>query len=220
MPSFPWRLVTFDIDGTLTLVHGWKYIADRRGLAEQWRRSTSRYLRKESTENEHLKELLGLGAGLSRRELYAFLSHIPKLRGIGAAVAALHERGARAALLTHNPPYVTDWWKRRYGFDDAAGIGNGPELRRGIVPEPGAIRADKIGGLRRLSKRWNAPRSTIVHVGDGWADAELFHCVGGSVALNSTLPEVRAAADVALRLRDLRPLVPELGRMHPHRAER
>lgn len=220
MPPFPWRLITFDIDGTLTRVHGWRYIAERRGLAEEWRRSTARYLLHESTEDEHLRELLALGVGLHRRELYSLLAHIPKLRGIRAAVEALHRRGAKAALLTHNPPYVTEWWRARYGFDDAEGIRHGPNLHRGVVPAPGPFTADKVGGLRRLSKRWEAPRSTIVHVGDGWADAALFRLVGGSVALNSTLPEVRAAADLALRLRDLRPIVPELQRLGVRRGER
>src|SRR5690349_19578340 len=113
MPAFPWRLVTFDIDGTLTTVHGWRFLADRRGRTDVWRSSTARYLRKEATEDEHLRDLLALAVGLDRKELESILSRIPKLRGIRPAVAALHRRGVVAALLTHNPPFVTDWWRKR-----------------------------------------------------------------------------------------------------------
>ena len=215
MPIFPWKLVTIDIDGTLTRVHGWRFLARTRGLEDQWRRSTAAYLRRERSEDAHLRDLLDLAEGLDREQLHKILSATPKLRGIHQAVNSLHRRGSKVALLTHNPPFVVDWWRAQYGFDDADGILSPPRFRRGRVPAPGRVRADKKGGLRRLLARLQLPAKLTVHVGDGRADAELFHLVGAGVALNSQDEVVESAADLVLHLTDLRKLVPALSTLVP-----
>ena len=216
--EYPWRLVTIDIDGTLTEVHGWRFLAEQRGMGEAWRESTARYLRKETTENEHLRDLLRIAEGLDRPTLGGILEATPKIRGIAEAVDAWHRGGAKVALLTHNPPYVVDWWRDRFGFDAADGIRKGPRLRSGRVSAPGSVIADKRGGLRRLLRKFDvAPRATV-HIGDSWADASLFPLVGAGVALNSRLKEVEVAADLVRHLRDLRPLVRALGTLRPRRV--
>jgi phosphoserine phosphatase len=214
-PDYPWRLVTIDIDGTLTNVHGWRFLADQRGMGEAWRESTALYLRRETTENEHLRDLLRLAEGLDRPTLNAILEATPKIRGIAEAVDAWHEAGAKVALLTHNPSYVVDWWRERFGFDAADGVRHGPRFRAGRVAAPGAVVADKAGGLRRLLRKLSVEPRQTAHIGDGWADASLFPLVGAGVALNSQLKEVEVAADLVRHLRDLRPMVRALQTVRP-----
>lgn len=47
----------------------------------------------------------------------------------------------------------------------------------------------------------------MVHVGDGWLDAEIFPVLGAGLALNSPFPEVRNATDLALAPEDFRVVV-------------
>jgi phosphoserine phosphatase len=213
----PWRLVSIDIDGTLTTVHGWSVIADRAKRRAEYEATNRRFFDGREDETTHLRSLVDLARGISRDQFDGILASIPKIGGIREAVEILHRDGVRVALLTHNPPWVTDWYAARYGFDDADGIADVPP-EDDPLPRAGAIRADKVGGLARLALRADVPRRDIVHVGDGAADAEVFPLVGAGVALNSTLPAVADAADLALTTSDLRELVDRL-RYLPRRLE-
>lgn len=217
MPEFPFRLVTIDIDGTLTTVHGWRFLAERVGRRVEFERSNQRFFSRATGEDEHLRELLGLATGLSREELERILVATPKVAGIAETVEELHRRGCRVALLTHNPEYVTGWYAQRFGFDDAEGT-PATGFEEGRIGPPGPLHADKLGGLARLLARTGVSGRETAHVGDGWADALVFPRVGAGVALNSDLPEVERAADAALHADDLRALLPVLARLLPRGA--
>lgn len=219
MAGFPWRLVTFDIDGTLTVGHGWRYIAQQSGLLPQFEATDARYQSRRVGEDAHLRALLDLAVGRSIRQVEGWLETTPKIGHIRETVDELHRRGAQVALLSHNPEYVCQWYRRRFGFDDADGT-RGTRTRGGKILPYGRIHAAKVAGMRRLRARAGVPPRWAVHVGDSRADARVFPHVGGGVALNARLPAVRAAGDAALATRDLRDVVPLLERLAPHRSPR
>jgi phosphoserine phosphatase len=214
--GYPWRLVTVDIDGTLTLVHGWREIAVAFDRLPDYERTHARFFAREIGEDQHLADLLDLSTGHTVAEVEEVVARTPKLDHIAEGVRELHRLGARAALLTHNPPYVTEFYQRTFGFDDEAGTTDQP-IVDGVIRPPTTVRADKLGGLRALLERARLSPSTVVHVGDGWSDAGVFRHVGGGVALNSPLPEVNLAADRILRTRDFGEVVAALGRLVPRR---
>ncbi|MCI4336921.1 MAG: haloacid dehalogenase-like hydrolase [Thermoplasmata archaeon] len=217
MADFRWRLVTFDIDGTLTRGHGWRTIAVHTGRLPAFEATDARYRRREVGEDAHLRALLNLAKGHTTAEIAQILEATPKVAHIADAVRALRRRGSRVALLSHNPDYVCDWYRRRFGFDDAEGT-PGTRLRGPTILPYGRVHADKGAGLARLLARAGVAPTEAVHVGDGRADARIFPRLGGGIALNSRLPEVRAAADAVLETDDLRKIVPVLARLVPHRS--
>lgn len=202
----PWRLVTVDIDGTLTLIHGWRRIAERFGRESEYRSSNARFQRKEIGEDPHLTDLLGLAHGHTIAEVVSVLEATPRLEGIGEGIDELHRAGSRVALLTHNPPYVARWYAQKFGFDDLEGTPVPEPAPGGPIPLPGPVHADKKGGLERLIARFGVSPLETVHVGDGWSDAELFPLIGAGVAVNSSYPVVDAAADLVFHVRDFRPV--------------
>jgi phosphoserine phosphatase len=212
--EYPWRLVTVDIDGTLTIVHGWREIAVAFGRLPAYEGSQRRFAAREIGEDEHLADLLDLATGHTVVEVETVVARTPKLEHITEGIRELHRLGARVALLTHNPPYVTGYYRRTFGFDDEEGVA-GPPVVAGVIGPPLSVQADKLGGLRALLTRTQLSPSRVVHVGDGWSDAEVFPRVGGGLALNSTLPEVNHAADVSLRTQDFEDVVTALGRITP-----
>ena len=214
MDPFPWRLVTVDIDGTLTREHGWHRIAERFGRVPEYERSNRRFFAHEIGEDAHLADLLELAAGQPVAEVLEVVAATPVLDGIREGVADLRHRGAAVALLTHNPEYVVAWYRERFGFDDGEGT-RGQDVVAGRLTPPHGIRADKVGGLDRLLGRHDASALATVHVGDGWSDAEVFARVGGGIALNSKLPEVDRAADRVLRTTDFRRVVAAIGELGP-----
>lgn len=219
MRDFPWRLVTFDIDGTLTRGHGWRFIAERTGRLAQFEAADARYRSGAAGEDAHLRALLDIGEGRTLREIEDLLEQSPKIAHIAATVHGLHERGARVALLSHNPEFVCAWYRQRFGFDDDEGT-RGTRTRAGRILPYGRLHVSKILGMRRLRRRAGVPPRQAIHIGDGRADSRVFPYVGGGIALNATVPAVRAAANVALTTADLRDVLPCLERIRPHRSPR
>ena len=211
---FPWRLVTVDIDGTLTRGHGWKEVAREFGRLPAFEETNRLFFAHRIDEDTHLANLLRIASGHTVAEVESVLERTPKIDGIAEGIAELHERGARVALLTHNPTYVADWYRRRFGFDEGEAVSAQP-VDGGRIGPPIGVRADKPGGLRVLLARTGVPASTVVHVGDGWSDAEVFRLVGAGVALNSPYPEVARLADLALVTDDFRDVVAAMDHLTP-----
>ncbi len=212
--TFPWRLVTVDIDGTLTLRHGWRDLAVAFDRLDAFEGTNRRFFAHEIGEDPHLANLLDIATGHTVAEVEAVVERTPKLRGIRDGISRLHRLGARVALLTHNPTYVVDWYRRTFGFDDAGGV-TGQTVMDGRIGPPTQVRANKPGGLRSLLSRSEVPATSAVHVGDGRSDAEVFRLIGGGIALNSPFPDVNRAADLALSTENFEEVVDGLSRLHP-----
>jgi phosphoserine phosphatase len=214
----PWRLVTVDIDGTLTLVHGWRVLAERFGRVEFYERTMARIRARAATEDETIAALVSIAEGHTVADVVEVLEVTPRLTGIPAGVRRLHDEGLRVALLTHNPAYVTDWYRHFAGFDDAAGI-RGGQLTEPRIGSSIGVGADKPGGLATLLERSHLDARAVVHVGDAGPDAAIFPLVGGGVALNPKSDAVRRAADVAIDTTEFGDVVDALLRL-PARGER
>ena len=210
----PWRLVTFDIDGTLTREHGWRALARAFDRLPEYERSNRRFFAREIGEDEHLADLLELVEGRLRGEVERALDSTPKLARIAEGVAELHRRGIRAGLLTHNPGYVIDFYRRTFGFDEGEGV-TVPVDRSDRIQRAVRVHADKPGGLALLLARTGIEARGVVHVGDGWADARVFRLVGGGIALNSPYDEVNRAADRVVRATDFGEVVRAVLAMPP-----
>lgn len=213
-PPFPWRLVTVDIDGTLTRTHGWREVAVAFGRLSAFEATNRRFRAHEVDEDRHLAALLDIAAGHTVAEVVAVVARTPKLLGIAEGVHQLRSRGCNVALLTHNPDYVADWYRQTFGFDDRECSTAQPVVDGRIGPAIG-VHADKPGGLLRLLRRWEVPPSATVHIGDGDSDAVIFRRVGAGVALNSSDPEVNRVADLAISTDDFRVVVERLGHLAP-----
>ncbi len=212
MSAPPFGLVTVDIDGTLTTVHGWLALARRFGREDEYRTLMGRIRHGLAGEDETLRGLLRIAEGRSLAEVEEVLAATPKLAGIPEGVRRLHEAALPVALLTHNPPYVTDWYRRFGGFDDAAGL-VGRQPVGVLIGAPEGIRADKPSGLLDLCARRGVRPSEVVHVGDAPPDAEIFARVGYGISVNADRPSVERAADRALRTREFGAIVDAI--LHP-----
>lgn len=212
------RLVCFDVDGTLNLGHGWGPVAAFRGRRREFVTAQREFRRGATSEDQHLERLLDLAEGMRLSEMEGVLERSPHLAHLSEMVDALHARGVLVALLTHNPGYVCQWYARKYGLDLYAGVAQ--RVVGGRIQRAGPMHVDKREGLRLLLQATGVPARLTAHVGDGMADARVFPCVGTAIALNSSLPEVRRAADRALRTRDAQELLPLLRRPYRTRVLR
>ncbi len=215
-----WRLVTVDIDGTITREHGWKAIADRFGRTDEFDRLHRRFEKRTIGLASYLAGLMTIARGHRVREVEAILASTPRLRHLRRGVRALQRRGARVALLSHNPPFVLDWYVRRFGFDgyareSAAHV----EVERGRIGPAIVSRPSKLAGAAALLARWKLPPRSAVHIGDGRADGPVFRRLGAGVALNPKDREVLEEADAGVFTDDFDDVVRLLRVLRP-RGER
>jgi phosphoserine phosphatase len=210
-------MVSFDIDGTLTLGHGWVLIADQFGRRPAYEHTTARFARGEIGEDTHLSNLLALAEGHTVGEVEAILEVTPKVKNIAMTVRELGRRGIRSTLLTHNPPYVCAWYARRYGFEAYEGC-ESPEPLDGVIGPPGTVHADKLRSLHRLLRETGVGPQAVVHVGDSRSDLDVFRAVGGGIALNSHITEVRSGADATVDSDDLSDVLLALDHLVPRSA--
>ncbi|MCI4358688.1 MAG: haloacid dehalogenase-like hydrolase [Thermoplasmata archaeon] len=217
MVRLPFDLVTVDIDGTLTLESGWKFFAEELARSDRYADLNDEYLAGAESENVHLRRLLTIAEGIPLLRLEGLMEATPKLKRIEETVRSLKEAGAHPVLLSHNPGYVSEWYARRFGFEDWDGTSHrsSPEVIDGVVGPPGEIVADKPGGLKRLVGRYATSPGRVAHVGDGPPDATIFQRVGFGVAMNATLPEVARAANASLRTSDFGAILEALRTAHP-----
>ncbi len=218
MTRGPWRLATFDLDGTLTLVHGWKAMALAFDQLPLFERTMEGIRSGRATENETLTGLLRIAEGHTVEQVEAVLAATPKLAHLPEGVRRLQDEGIHPALLTHNPPYVTRWYCRYAGFEDAGGM-RGDQATHPVLGPPHDIHADKPSALHAMEARYAVVSRQVVHVGDARPDAAIFPLVGGGIALNAVRPDVKSAADLALTTDDFRDVVEAILTL-PARVER
>lgn len=205
------RVVSFDIDGTLTLGHGWFYIASVLGRLDSFRKSREAFLRQEIGEDEHLTNLLNLAAGASPSRITEALKKTPRIDRIPEGLARLKEAGLRTYLLTHNPPYVCRWYMEEFGFDGY--IGAVQQVRRGRICRT-TSRADKVLWMRKICDREKVSTGEFAHVGDGDSDAAVFEQAGGGIAVNSRSRAAISSAARSLNTTDMTEIVEAVLQLH------
>ncbi len=199
------NVVSFDIDGTLTIGHGWFYIASSSGRLDSYIESTSAFRAGMIGEDEHLANLLNIAAGLPLDSVEKMLEDTPRLENIASGIRYLKDRGFRTYLLTHNPDYVCRWYAEKYGMDGFRCARQ--SVRNGIICRAHGVHADKVGWLNEMCRRESVPRSSVVHVGDGLSDADVFGIAGMGIALNTRIRGAIRRADASINTTDMMDVV-------------
>lgn len=206
MSSF--SIVTFDIDGTLTMGHGWYYIAKSLGRLSEYNRTTEEFRRGVIGEDEHLANLLNLAAGFPARKVHGILERTPRLENIGEGMGRLRKEGLRIYLLTHNPAYVCEWYMERFGIDGFRGARQA--VRNGVVCRTARVHADKVAWMNDICALECIAPERVVHVGDGVADEAVFGRAGMGIAVNTKLRSTRRGASVSVNTTDMLDVVREI----------
>lgn len=198
------RLVSFDIDGTLTLGHGWFYIASELGRLDRFMSSSDAFGRGDIGEDEHLANLLNIAAGVRSERVVHALKRTQRIDNIGDGLERLKRAGLRTYLLTHNPSYVCRWYVKEFGFDGYRGAAQ--QVRNGKICRTTG-RADKVECMRLICNKERVSPEALVHVGDGESDASVFKLAGHGIAVNSRSRVAIRASTISLNTTDMNEIV-------------
>jgi phosphoserine phosphatase len=209
------RLVCFDLDGTLIdkTVYIWSTLhqhfgsdpARRQQASDDFHAGRISYRQWFETDLELLRE-----RGANRSGILEALSQLKPVCGAHETLQILKQRGYRLGIISGSLDIVIETFFadvffdhvliNKLRFDQAGGIAGG---------DPTPFDMDhKADGLAEVARREGISLSQCAFVGDNVNDLSVMKVAGFSIGVFIKDPKVAQVADVVLRLKDLRDILP------------
>lgn len=201
------KLISFDLDGTLFKVPACKYLTEKYGCGDMREQYRALYMKGEMSYFDYLNAVHGLLYGKSIDEMHKQLDEIPKVMEIEKTVSLLKENGIKVVILSDNPTYISGYLKR-YGFDDV--LGSEAKIENGMVGKETYVAIEKSECLKLYCGSHNIRLDECIHVGDWDNDISVFGAVGFSVAFNPKNENVAKAARIVVNSDNLLDVYEEL----------
>jgi len=207
------KLVVFDMDGVLTDINSsWSYVHDYFDTSND--KSVDDYLRGKIDDLEFIRRDVGLwkvdGRSIKKVDLERILSDVPIIKGAKETVDFLKKNNVKTCIVSAG----IDILARRVAVDldidhfyangietDSEGFLNG----KGVV---GVSLLHKDRVIEQIIRDVDVGADSIISVGNSCLDIPMFNASGLGVAFNPEDDCVQDAADVVVREKDLRRVIP------------
>lgn len=210
MPQ-PRFLVVFDADSTLLRNEVIELIADEAGRGAEVAAATEAAMRGEVDFAASLRARVATLAGVPVSAFDRVLARVEPTPGARELIAAIHERGGAAAVVSGGFHEILDVVAPGLGID--VWRANRLTVADGVLDGTVAGAIVDAAGKETALREWAAERGVPVHrtiaVGDGANDLRMMAAAGLGLAFNAK-PAVRAQADLVVEPVDLREIIPLL----------
>jgi len=198
------RAVSFDLDGTLIVGTSDVHLARELGFVEEVLEWDRLYVSGKMSSREFEDKEAERCRGRKKADLVNIMSTLPKISGIRETVDRLHSEGIIVLAGTIAWDFVSEHFKKEYGFDEASSSAMGQDCN-GILD--GTIAKhfdeyDKALWVEEVCRNRGISMAEVAAVGDSRSDIPLFEKVGLAIALNGT-PKLREVADLSFVSDDL-----------------
>lgn len=207
MASMRYKLIVFDIDGTITRhISSWRYIHERLGL---WKERAFRYQEDFLAGKISYRRFCELDAahwkGMPESRLRSIFKNLPYSRNAVPCIRRLKSIGFRLAAVSTGLQYMPDRIEDELGFDYT--ISNRLLARDGKLT--GLVKINLGHGakdaiLKKVYRRFGVRPHQVIAVGDSEGDIPLAKNAGYSIAFNSTSDELSRIVDYNCRTDDFR----------------
>jgi phosphoserine phosphatase len=209
----PFRLVVFDLDGTLTRERSiWEYIHKRLG---KWYGFAEEYQRQFLAGNISYEEFCELDAqvwrGMRVEELLEIVKTVSFHPGADDLIKHLKDRKMRLAMVSSGLSALSHWVHQRYGFDYS--VSNDLLHENGILTGKVRIQVyydQKAAWVRRILKEFDTRPEEVIAIGDSKGDLDMFQMVAFSIAFNSSCKDLDRIATVCIQSQNLMDIIPKL----------
>ncbi|MCZ4066772.1 phosphoserine phosphatase SerB [Microbacterium sp. H37-C3] len=204
-------LVVFDADSTLLRNEVIELIADEAGRGAEVAAATEAAMRGEVDFASSLRSRVAQLAGVPLTAFDRVRSRVEPTRGAAELIAAIHERGGAAAVVSGGFHEVLDHIAPGLGVDlwRANRLGTDGATLDGTVAGAIVDAEAKAASLREWADGHEVPLTRTIAIGDGANDLRMMAAAGLGVAFNAK-PAVRRQADVVVGPVDLREVIPLL----------
>ncbi|MDQ1127102.1 phosphoserine phosphatase [Microbacterium sp. SORGH_AS 505] len=204
-------LVVFDADSTIIRNEVIELIADEAGRGAEVAAATEAAMRGEVDFATSLRSRVSELAGVPIASFGRVLSRIEPTPGVHELIAAIHERGGVAAVVSGGFHEILDTVAPDLGADvwraNRLAVSDG--ILTGSVDGDIVDAAAKASALREWSLSYGVAPDATIAVGDGANDLMMMDAAGLGIAFNAK-PAVRLRADLVAGPVDLAQLIPLL----------
>jgi phosphoserine phosphatase len=208
-----YKLVIFDLDGTLTQERSiWEYIHVRLGkwygFAEEYQ---NRFLAGKISYQEFCERDARVWKGMRVEEVLEIVKTVSFHPGVDELISHLKRRGLKLSMVSSGLSLLTNWVHQRYGFDYS--VSNDLLHKNGILS--GKVRIQvyydkKAEWVRRVLQAYNIKPEEAIAIGDSRGDIDMFQMVGFSIAFNSSCRDLDQIASTCVQTNHLADIIPKL----------
>lgn len=182
-----YKLISFDMDGTLTLgTTCLQYYVKKLNQENKAKELEDLYRNNVIDDYEIADKYAEILKGIDRKLFDKWTGEIPRMKNIKEAINVLKSLGFVVGITSVGPIFSSEYFKVNFGFDFASGSEhkfiNGIHSGEMIHTLTGK---DKVTILERISKNNKIKMTEIIAIGDSRSDIPIFERVGFKIALNA-----------------------------------
>ena len=205
------RMIILDLDGVLVdIKSSWNYI--HKTFQVNNREHLKKYLCGEISYKEFMRKDIHLWGPIHIDQIRTIMNQIPLMNGAKKLIYELKKAGYKTAIISSGISILANRIKEELGIDYAF-------ANKLLIDEDGMLTGEGEEVVRLSAKMevFNklvfsegiTPQQCTV-VGDGIYDIPLFKEAGFSIAFNTKNEQVKKAADIVIKEKDLTKLLPYL----------
>jgi phosphoserine phosphatase len=207
------RLVIFDLDGTLTKERSiWEYIHIRLGkwygFAEEYQ---NQFLAGKISYEEFCERDAEVWKGMKVEEMMKIVKTVPFHPGTEKLISHLKQRGLKLSMVSSGLSVLSDWVHQKFGFDYS--VSNDLLHDNGVLSGKVRIQVHydkKAEWVRRILQKFDVKPEEAIAIGDSLGDIDMFQMVGLSISFNSSCSELDKIASVCIQSQNLADIIPRL----------
>lgn len=209
--AMPIKLVIFDVDGTILQSFGWQFIHQNLGTWDAAKEYSDQFFSNRITYEEWARLDTALWKGQTIAKIKEIIEQMPYTAGAREILAILKRRGIGTYLLSAGLSQVAERIKKETLIDGYTA--NTLLAKDGFLTGEVEVNVSfhsKDRNLPHILQRFNATQKECAAVGDDPSLIPLFKKVALAIAFNPTSIEVEENADVTIKNKDLRKILPYL----------
>ena len=200
-----YKLIVFDIDGTITThISSWRYIHEKLGL---WQERAFRYQEDFLAGKIDYRKFCELDAthwkGMNESKIRSIFKSVRYSRNAKRYIKKLKNHGFKLAAVSTGLQYMPDRIKKEMKFDYAVSnrlVSKNGKLTGGVSIKLAHGAKHKV--LSVILKKFGIPRHEVISVGDSEGDIPMARACGYSIAFNSTSKDLSKISDYNCRTKD------------------
>ena len=207
----PIKLVIFDVDGTILQSFGWQFIHQHLGTWDAAKKYSDQFFSNRISYEEWARLETALWKGQTIAKIEEIIEQMPYTTGAKETLAILKRRGIGTYLLSAGLSQVAERIQKETLIDGYTA--NTLLAKDGFLTgevEVNVSFLSKDRNLPHILRSFNVTQDECAAVGDDPSLVPLFKKVALAIAFNPTSIEVEENADVTVRSRDLREILPYL----------